>query len=330
MASVAGPVAGAAGPVAGDHLEVQHLLLCGIHAVNHLLQEKKLVWNPEDPRLLVPMARSKNPADPKDNYNRINMIKFCESQKNEAIKAGIPKNAIESCNPASGNIPSDIIVNLLKFLGYNVDNSPYVSSAEKIRQFIRAARFKMAHRDFLGIIVNIGKYHWTALTPFLNSCWSRNDTGRLRSRRYAYINSLPDKNGHAKRECIDTLDDIETYLRSLKGLERIIFVYSSTTSYNSIAQKRMYASREGGNITHIVENNSSRRGSIEPLSLETSAQPRLASFKEQNKDDDLNDEMKAAIAASLAEVVKGGRKTRKSSRKQQHRYQSFKARQSHH
>jgi hypothetical protein len=318
----AGP--GPAGPK-GDHLEVQHLLLCGVHAINHLLQEKKLVWNPEEPRLLVPMARSKNPKDPKDNHTRINMSRFCDIQVNEALKAGIPRHSIESCNPAKGNIPADIIVNLLRFLDYDTDDTPFVSEAESKSQFVRAARFKMQKAGFLGMIVNIGRYHWTALTPYLNSCWDRNaGTGRLSSRKYAYVNSLPDEKGETTRKCIETLEAIETYLRSLKGLERMIFVYSKDTSYNSIAKQRQTAVSKGHNITHIVENNSSRRGSVEPLPLAVVAAP--AALEQENNDDE---DMKAAIAASMANLKKGGRKTRNSSGKHQRR-QSFKARQSHH
>jgi len=319
---------------AGDHLEVQNLLLCGIHAVNHLLQEKKLLWDPEDPRLIIPRAKSKDPKDPKDNHNRINMVKFCDLQTKGALAEGIPRNAIVSCDPATGNIPADTIVNLLNFLEYNVDNTPFISTAEKKTQFIRAARFKMAKPEFLGMIVNIGKYHWTALTPYLNSCWSRNDTGRLRSQRYAYINSLPDRNGQVSRACIDTLDDIETYLRALRGLERIIFVYSTETSYNSIAEQRLMASSDGEDITHIVENNSSRRGSLElprPESAPAPPQaPPLSPVVEQGEDIEFNEELEAAIKESsdLAKK-KGGRKTRNKGRKQ-HRNQSFKARQSHH
>jgi hypothetical protein len=318
-------MASAVGP-AGDHLEVQNLLLCGVHAINHLLQEKKLIWNPEDTRLIVPMAKSKDPLDLKDNYNRINMAKFCKLEAQKALKAGIPKNALISCDPTTGNIPADIIVNLLRFLEYNIDNTPYVSSAQKITQFIRAVRFKMEKPFFLGMIVNIGKYHWTAVTPYLNSCWSRNETGRLRSQRYAYINSLPDKNGQAKKACVDTLDDMETFLKTLPGLERIIFVYSTETSYNSIAEQRLMAAGEGSNIIHIVENNSSRRGSIN-AQLPAAAAPVEPIVEEE---DGFNQkEINAAIAASIASK-KGGRKTRNSSKRKQSRNQSFKARQSHH
>jgi hypothetical protein len=53
------------------------------------------------------------------------------------------------------------------------------------------------------------------------------------------------------------------------------------------------------------------------------------SLKGRRPTDD-DEDMKAAIAASMANLKKGGRKTRNSSGKHQRRRQSFKARQSHH
>ena len=211
--------------IAPDLLERQTLLLCGKHAINHVLQEEKLDWRPKNPNLLLTGSRN-----PLNRDTRINLARFCDTYfAYFRTVHQIPANA--DCDLINGNISSDVIqilfTNLLK---YGVDTVYF--SVDRVAS-LRKLQAGLDRKDCLGAVINMGGYHWTAISQYLNSCRKRYN-GRLEKFKWAYI----DSQSPSIYECSDSLAEL---FRKYGGnfVQAILIFNRPGESYYSVADERM-------------------------------------------------------------------------------------------
>jgi hypothetical protein len=222
--------------IAPDLLERQTLLLCGKHAINHVLQEEKLDWRPKNPQLLLTGSRN-----PLNRDTRINLARFCDTYFAyfRAVHQ-IPADA--DCDLINGNISSDVIQILFtNMLQYSVDAVYF--SVDRTAS-LRKVQAGLERKDCLGVVINIGGYHWTAISQYLNSCRKRHN-GRLEKFKWAYI----DSQAPSIYECSDSLAEL---LKKYGGnfVQAILIYNRPRESYYSVAAERMATARSPE--THLI------------------------------------------------------------------------------
>jgi hypothetical protein len=106
--------------------------------------------------------------------------------------------------------------------------------------------------NLLGVIFNLGEGHYTALSKFLKKCksWTRNETKRLVSVSYSYMDSVPNT-----IQCLRN-DQLESYLKTLP-ISGILYVYYNPTSYPSLSVKR---ARELSSASASVSTATAKKG----------------------------------------------------------------------
>lgn len=209
-----------------DILERQTKLLCGKHAINHLLQEEKVIWKPEIEETYIPNG---NPMD--DNV-KINLADYCNTfYKIYKAEHNILDNATNpDCDLVNGNLTSDLIqVFLGNELRYQVDIFSF-SGISRDEQF-RKMRTALLNHNSLGAIINVGGYHWTALSQNLEVCRKR-VKGRLESFRWAYLDSMAPN----IFSCADLLSELLNMIES--RIQQVIVVSFTPASYVSTAVER--------------------------------------------------------------------------------------------
>ena len=211
-----------------DLLARQELILCGRHAINHILQESKVDWRPANRDLLITGSR-----DPMNRDTHINLAQFCTTYFDYYRSAHrIPANGrMPACDLVNGPISSDVIqvlfANLLKYtvtiMGFARDRATD----------LRALRGSLEQHNCLGAIINIGGYHWTAVSRYMDSCRKRSGA-RLTKFRWADIDSLAD----SIYECTDSLPAL--FEKHGGRFVQAILIYSRPgESYYSVADNRM-------------------------------------------------------------------------------------------
>jgi ADP-ribose pyrophosphatase YjhB (NUDIX family) len=145
------------------YTEKQKEMLCGQHALNHLLQEQKFVSLPGKAR----KHRLIN--------GQIDLQAFCRHIRSEARKdLGEAANETIDC-PPEGDYQADILVRAIKDeLRYTVDELPF--HQEGVAELKR--RLPLSRPRLLGLLVNIAGYHWTAVMS------------RIQPKQHVYIDSL--------------------------------------------------------------------------------------------------------------------------------------------
>jgi len=235
-----------------DYLERQVRLQCAKHAINHVLQEEKVVKVPP------PFAVQGTPVSGKfidkatgkaapDNSSamdpaiQLNLWELCdEFDLLQAIQTGYntPANFIrnaspqERCDSVHENMPFEGLVFILSELNYKTDfkiDTP-TNLAAHVAQAITTP-------ELLGVILNLGGGHYTALSKFLatRSLWNQTD-GIVSIEKVAYLESIPDATGQVQ-VVIQPVASLEGFLRSLR-LYGCIYVYASDDAYPSVAMKR--------------------------------------------------------------------------------------------
>ena len=224
----------------GDYSEAQVDLLCGKHAINNILQEEKLVWDTENPLLVNTTLTKKDgtkiefTSPIQHKQVKINLYKFCELYPSRlaASSGQSPENAArtltvrDKCNMIKGMIPFEGLGFILKDLNFR---------PEYERRLTEASIVKMTKPDnLLGVIFNLGEGHYTALSKFLRKCksWTRNETKRLTSVSYSYMDS-------ASANIIECLSNAQLFpfLNKLP-ISAILYVYHFPGSYESLSVKR--------------------------------------------------------------------------------------------
>lgn len=223
-----------------DYSEAQVSLLCGKHAINNILQEEKLVWDPTKPLLID--RKTKEAAtvftSPMFIQTQLNLHKFCElyparvaqasQQSLENAQATMTKTDL--CDMANGNVPLEGLNFILRDLQFRTERESIPDKAT-----IKDADIeKMTKNDnLLGVIFNLGKGHYTALSKFIKKCksWTRNESRRLTSVSYSYIDSVPNT------IVCKSNAELGPFLKGLK-ISAILYIYWNPASYPSVSVRR--------------------------------------------------------------------------------------------
>jgi hypothetical protein len=107
----------------GDYTEVQENHLCAKHAINHVLQEEKIVWLPIKAEL-VKKASSVGNISYTDKNTQINLSAYCLGYPAKiARERGYNQRYIgneDMCDMKNGETPFELVFNLLNDLKYDV------------------------------------------------------------------------------------------------------------------------------------------------------------------------------------------------------------------
>lgn len=282
------------------YYEPQKGSLCAKHALNHLLQEGKIVFMPGRDLYYNSQTKADSAAaDILDKDIHLNFWKYCDVKDAEQM-AQIGEIADPTCSAQHDNLTFDRLEELVSLFGYKaVSSRVYRSSAEledheteqirilynsdgnklmiedpdhpgqmipktvveRIRkpklypvrdqgqirmmtrqvkttrpEFWQEIKEKLQEMDLLGVLINKGAWHYTAISKFMKGCsrWERNATRRLRSVSYAYIDTIPSKT----QECLN-LDAMINYLQRNSNIDSVIYVYDQPGAYNSVAASRL-------------------------------------------------------------------------------------------
>ena len=145
------------------YTEEQKSRFCGQHSLNHILQEQKFI------------SLSGEADKYKQMDGKIDLMAFCRHIRSTSKKTlGAAANHTIVC-PTDGNYQADILVRVINDeLKYTVTELPFrEAGVAALRQKLPKMRSRL-----LGLLVNLGGYHWTAVVS------------RLRPSQHLYIDSL--------------------------------------------------------------------------------------------------------------------------------------------
>lgn len=234
-----------------DYFEKQVSSQCAKHAINHILQENKIVYKKPPFRVGAVNVSGKyinkttkevapdnsNPLDPNiqlnlyticDEYDLLQAITSGYNNVKNYIRGSDPE---ERCDKKHENLPFEGIVQILSDMNYST-----FFQYEKSRSL---EEFQLRIRDpsLLGIILNKGGGHYVAISKFLKSKpqWEVMANG-VNIKNLAYIDSVTSS-------AIVTPDmyTIEEMFLVLNGVNiyASIFIYAKEDSYRSVAVQRL-------------------------------------------------------------------------------------------
>ena len=165
---------------------------------------------------------------------QLNLHKFCLSypvrlaqQSGQTLEnASKTLTKMDKCDMDRGNIPFEALNFILRDLGFRTEREARLESIEKFK-----------YPNLLGVIFNLGGGHYTAISKFMKSCksWTRNETRRLTSVSYSYLDSFP----KASLKCLSTAE-LEPFLKALP-ISSIMYVFYNPTSYDAVSVRRAFA-----------------------------------------------------------------------------------------
>ena len=248
-----------------DRLERQIGALCGKHAINHVLQEEKIVLRTDLHNIIGNNGtglstqfidkETNGPApidsDPKDINIQLNLLKYCDivevgmwqesgmstlqEYRNTDVDEYGNNIYVPVCDENYQNLKFDGITEILRILGYR-----YYHNHSQHPNFWNDFRERLVDNQLLGVILNLGEGHYTAISKYLKNCktWQRID-GRLESVSFSYIDSMgPTTKTSPLLHCL-SLNNLIKFLRSLKNLSAVIYVYDEDHAYPSVALRRL-------------------------------------------------------------------------------------------
>ena len=255
-----------------DYVEPQYLHLCMKHAINHILQEEKIVWSRPDP---IPSDRPDatyrlfyDPSipgytDAKDTpfFNtdiKINLAKFCKVMvERAAAQTRVTRSSIVlediKCDLAQGDVPLGTGIALLHKLQYATQMGALPTVEGVPTGDINEDEFRgwIEHPQLVGVLLNLGLkkdkgkptqpgWHYTAISKFFSqNCksWRRTPDGRLVSESYTYIDTLPSERPPTMK-CLN-LDALLEFMKTELNILAILYVFiDKEQSYKSVAYKR--------------------------------------------------------------------------------------------
>lgn len=176
------------------------------------------------------------------------------------------------CGTAHDDLNFDSVENLVKMLGYktkvsraymqnverNDDGEPILfkrvfknaSGAEReieethtsndqvpVPGFWDELKSELKKQNLLGVLINKGAWHYTAISKFVKGCskWdTTNKTRKFKSILYTFLDSYPVINTQCKN-----MAKLITYLQENEDVNSVIYVYDSPCAYNSVAANRL-------------------------------------------------------------------------------------------
>lgn len=241
-----------------NHFEGQVELLCGKHAINHLLQEEKVVYIiPEekgaqparyfykDPRTGKTEGPAPDDSSPLNPYIQINLPLVCD--KHDEHLAGFLGMTMEEvkavkdsrCNDKYQNLPFQAIQFFLQ------DNLRYKLHENNERdEILVSIPEALGQSDLIGILLNLNSIHYTCITKFLRgeNLWKL-DRNTFKLQKVAYIDSQ-DKEINAETGDETAYPRIFSIPNLMKFLSKLnfraaLFVYAQPGCYRSVAVDRL-------------------------------------------------------------------------------------------
>jgi chemotaxis protein histidine kinase CheA len=145
-----------------QYTEKQEQLLCGKHAINHILQEEKIVKVVGKNALIDKNTKQSMPQNTKETNPdaQLNLVEYCAVLETiEQTETGVRPEKM--CSDNFDNIRFNGVYYLLQtFLAYTVYTT---NNPQEIHEFIKT---NLQKHKCLGIVINLGAYHYTAITKF--------------------------------------------------------------------------------------------------------------------------------------------------------------------
>jgi hypothetical protein len=204
--------------------------LCAKHAVNHLLQEEKVIYNPGlSSRYVNKGTGSSAPesSNPKDPNIQINLDFLCKD-----ISTGTDPEM--NCDSDGQNLPIfGLIIILEHTLGFE---TRLLDSAE--HTFWSTITSYMKDPTLLGIIFNLNGTHYTVLSRYIKNCSpSSSSSSSSSSSMFVYADSEAKKTHMPILYCINETASIP-YLKTLK-IRAAVCVFDSSSAYNCLSIQRL-------------------------------------------------------------------------------------------
>ena len=241
------------------YLEPQLNRLCAKHALNNLLQEEKICYMKNGAEFYDKRTNSPAPgANIMEKHIQLNFFYVCDELAAQAlgITGMLTDPACEATQSGDqDNMTFDNVEILVKKLGYGViSERAYMarlnlltrkpirnSSGHEILDpnpgFYTNVEAQLNDPNVIGMLINLGGWHYTAVTKFARGCsiWQKNTTGRLSStnKTYLYLDSFPAP-GHYN--CF-SMSDLIKHLKTL-GINSVLYVYDQPGAYKSVATFR--------------------------------------------------------------------------------------------
>lgn len=214
------------------YTEAQTAALCGKHAINHVLQEEKIVKNGDTP--------SKIKLNPILQTVKINLVDYCgklEEDETAFLKNIDPDTEVEFDNnnrictkPGYDNIRFDGLTLLLENYLYYTVNS-YVGDSTKKVEMEKFIKINIQKRRCLGIILNLGAFHYVAISKYHTQGF------------YSYIDSV----GSSSRATVNNYNEVADLMKSLskKNIAGAIAIKDNEYSYQSVASRLLLQNLPG-------------------------------------------------------------------------------------
>ena len=226
------------------YCEDQKDLLCAKHAINHILQEEKLVWIPGNENLYI--NKSDGSSTRSEEVSKkdvaINMWEFCGVSDAEA-RVSVEGEPGEAACKGNGNLAFDRIPSLIRLLGYDIfpigeDRADALYSAKTPKRlFMAELMAAITQQCVLGAVINLGKSHYTAIVKNVRGCRSnyKHNGKLLTGAGYAYM----DSNGPGGKFIgyCGNIDELERYLNTLP-IVACLFIADRADGYDSVTASR--------------------------------------------------------------------------------------------
>jgi hypothetical protein len=228
------------------YCEDQKDALCAKHAINHILQEEKIVWMAGNENLYINKTdgTTAREADLNNKDVAINLFEFCAV--NDATAAvSVEGDPGERACKGNGNLAFDRIPSLIRLLGYDRfglgDGTSDFLHSEGLDKtvFINRLYNNVKQKCVLGAILNLGGWHYTAIVKFAKGCAQftpKGENGTIaKTNTYAYMDSYG-PGGKFVGYC-GTGDQLKTHLSS-RNIVACLFITDHPNSYGSVAAVR--------------------------------------------------------------------------------------------
>jgi hypothetical protein len=202
-------------------------LLCGQYSLNHLLQEEKIVWRPDEPFLIG----GNNPLDSNVKINYWVVCKEHYKKLTNLLGNNAKKNAMSKCQMDRGEKPGmfpidsfGIVLDML-----NLENNTIVGTRrEQDRKLMRdALNVGFDKPNFLGAILTNGA-HYIAIVKYTSACKDK----------FAIIDSLSCSTHGAN--CVIRHHVVTHAMEYMAKTGGAVLVYANTPdAYAAVSVKRM-------------------------------------------------------------------------------------------
>ena len=208
-------------------------LLCGQHAINHILQEGKIFKDTTTQEKIVLKQKSQDgkyekSENPLAQNTELNLKGWCaELETFQKDNTGATTESM--CNSNYENLRFDGVDLLLNtVLQYRTERAFGEDLLKKLQINLQKSKC-------LGVIINLGGFHYTAISKYYKQC------------KYTYIDSIKflDGNGlnnYVNAKCFNEIEDVYQFASKL-NMQGLIFVYDYYNAYESVSLIKLRSTR---------------------------------------------------------------------------------------